>query len=53
MIGLAILVGAIVAAGIPAGGQTPKRGGILNPLKPLDSAETVIPELAAPRGSRR
>ena len=80
--GLAILVGAIVAAGIPAGGQTPKRGGILNsvlfedppgltahesstvsnvwpvspcysnlvyfhPLKPLDSAETVIPELAA------
>ena len=27
---LAILVGAIVAAGIPAGGQTPKRGGILN-----------------------
>ena len=79
--GLAILVGALVAAGIPAGGQTPKRGGILNsvlfedppgltahesstisnvwpvspcysnlvyfhPLKPLDSAETVIPELA-------
>jgi peptide/nickel transport system substrate-binding protein len=71
----------LAAAGTPAGGQTPKRGGILNamlaedppgfsihesatisglwpvapcysnlvtfdPLKPQDSAETVIPELA-------
>ncbi len=27
---VAILVGAIVAAGVPAQGQTPKRGGILN-----------------------
>ena len=80
-LGLAILIGALAAASVPAGSQTPKRGGILNsvlfedppglmahesstvsnvwpvspcysnlvyfhPLKSLDSAETVIPELA-------
>ena len=79
-LGLAILLGTL-AASVPAGSQTPKRGGILNsvliedppgllihesatvsnvwpmspcysnlvlfhPLKPLESAETVIPELA-------
>ncbi len=78
---LAIVVGALAAAGVPAGGQTPKRGGILNamlaedppgfsihesatisgvwpvmpcysnlvlfdPLKPQETAETVVPELA-------
>ena len=79
-LGLAILLGTL-AASVPAGSQTPKRGGILNsvliedppgllihesatvsnvwpmspcysnlvlfdPLKTLESAETVIPELA-------
>ena len=80
-LGLVILVGAMMAADLPARGQTPKRGGILNamlaedppgfsihesatisgvwpvapcysnlvlfdPEKPLETAETVIPELA-------
>jgi peptide/nickel transport system substrate-binding protein len=79
-LGLVVLLGAI-AAGVPGGAQTPKRGGILNsvliedppgllihesatvsnvwpmspcysnlvlfhPLKPLETADTVIPELA-------
>ena len=79
-LGLVILAGALAAA-VPAGGQTPKRGGVLNamltedppgfsihesatisgvwplmpcysnlvlfdPLKSLETAETVIPELA-------
>src|SRR5713226_9844091 len=80
-VGLLIFGLTVVAVGLPASGQAPKRGGILNslltedppgllihesatvsnvwpmspcysnvvlfhPLKPLESAETVIPELA-------
>src|SRR5919109_1129544 len=76
-----MLVGAVAVAGMPAAGQTPKRGGILNamlaedppgfsiheaatisgvwpvmpcysnlvlfdPLKPQETADTVVPELA-------
>src|SRR5262245_34109516 len=76
-----VLLAALALAGGPAGGQTPKRGGVLNamlaedppgflvhesstisgvwplspcysnlvlfdPLKPQESAETVVPELA-------
>ncbi len=80
-LGVAILAGLMVATVLPAAGQTPRRGGILNamlaedppsfsihesatisgvwpvapcysnlvlfdPLKPLETADTVIPELA-------
>ncbi|MBI4253570.1 MAG: ABC transporter substrate-binding protein [Candidatus Rokubacteria bacterium] len=80
-LGLAVVVGVLAAAGLPAPAQTPKRGGVLqsvlfedppgltvhesstvsnvwpvspcysnlvifHPLKPLDSADTVVPELA-------
>ncbi len=78
---LLLLAGAMAVAGAPAGGQTPKRGGVLNamlgedppgfsiheaatisglwpampcysnlvlfdPLKPQETAETLVPELA-------
>ena len=80
-VGLVAVIAALAAAGLPAVGQTPKRGGILNamaledppgfsihesstisgvwpvapcysnlvtfdPLKPMESAGTVMPELA-------
>ncbi len=81
LLALLTLAGACLAAGVPAGGQAPKRGGVLtamlpedppgfsihesatiygvwpvmpcysnlvffDPLKPLETAETVAPELA-------
>ncbi len=81
LLALLILAGACLAAGVSAGGQAPKRGGVLtamlpedppgfsihesatiygvwpvmpcysnlvffDPLKPLETAETVAPELA-------
>ncbi len=80
-VGLVAVIAALTAAGLPAVGQTPKRGGILNamlmedppgfsihesstisglwpvapcysnlvifdPLKPMESVDTVMPELA-------
>ncbi len=81
LLGLVVLVAAMAVAGGPAGGQTPRRGGVLNamlaedppgfsihesatisgvwpvmpcysnlvlfdPLKPQETADTVVPELA-------
>lgn len=49
-LGLVILVGAMAAAGVPARGQTPKRGGILNAMLAEDPPGFSIHESAAISG---
>ncbi len=49
-LGLVILVGAMAAAGIPARGQTPKRGGVLNAMVAEDPPGFSIHESATISG---